>query len=566
MRIRKVKCDQIKPECNRCVSTGRTCDGEIGTASRSAARERHIEPHPVATPQNLPTIPARPTVWTPGYPDHLPISHGILSPWAGAASALSDYEIHGFRHFQVLTAPAMQMMLPASNWISVALQMSPQHPAILHAIIATGTLARALTVLIHPSFPRPVLHDLAEEAVRQFRKAIRVLREYVDEAVSSSVAIEPVLLACLLCVCFEAFRGRKSAALHHARLGWNIVRDQSTRTEINYSPSATFLNSISPHHAGAHVLLDDREHHDSNCCLEPRSALPDVFSSVQQATDHLAKLTKDAEHFRTELLHLAEAHIARTPTMHRLLDEVTFCLAACLSRTTAISDQHRSRLEQLKAAHLQWKRAYAPCEQTFAEANIEAHLILRIRYFYSNYALATCRDSEEMLADQFMDDFKTTLDCVEHYLTVAERKGTQFFGHSILPVLHLIAHKCRDRPLRSRALQILCTAHKQEGLEYSGTLGMYAKATAEIEDRRGAVLAQKCCTETDEHEQPLRSILPEDARMADCVTTGQGARGIFHLTCARCVHGNTETKELELLQYECGAVPLRLVSSWRLAV
>ncbi|GAB7322117.1 hypothetical protein MBLNU13_g03140t1 [Cladosporium sp. NU13] len=456
------------------------------------------------------------------------------------------------------------MMLPASNWVPLALQMSPHHPAILHAVIATGTLARALTVLIHPSFPRPVLHDLAEEGVRQFRKAIRVLREYVDEAVSSSVAVEPILLACLLCVCFEAFRGRKSAAKNHARLGWNIVKDQSTRVNINYSPSATFLASISPQHTGADALFDHKEHHDSCCCLEPRGPVPDRFGSLQEATDHLTKLTKDAEHFRTELLQLAEAHIARTPRLNELLDEVTFCLAACLSRTIAPSDHHESRLERLKAAHQQWNRAFASYEQTFTEIDSEAHFILRIKYFYSHFALATCRDTEEVLADQFMDDFRATLDCIERYLAVIERKGMQFFGHSILPTLHLIAHKCRDRSLRSRALHILLTAHKQEGLEYSGTLGVYTKAVAEIEDCRGVVLAQQ--SEGMNEQQPLHSILPEEARMADCVVTGQGARGIFGLTCARYVHGNTETKELEVLQYECGAVPLRLVSEWRLAV
>jgi hypothetical protein len=289
-----------------------------------------------------------------------------------------------------------------------------------------------------------------------------------------------------------------------------------------------------------------------------------VFASVQEATDHLTKLAKNAEHFRTELLQLAKAHIARTPKFYGLLDEVTFCLSACLSRTIAISDHHKSRLQQLKIAHQQWLRAYAPREQTFAQTDLEAHLILRIRYFYSNYALATCRDTDEMLADLFLDDFKNTLDCIEHYLTVVDRKGMHFFGHSILPALHLIAHKCRDRKLRSRALHILYTAHKQEGLEYSGTLGMYAKAVAEIEDSRAAVLARRQLTEVDD-EQPSLSALPEGARMADCVTTGQGARGIFGLTCARYMHDNIETKELEVLQYECGAVPLRLVSSWRLA-
>jgi hypothetical protein len=500
-----------------------------------------------------------------------------VSVWAGLASDLSDYEVHGFRHFQVLTAPTMQAMLPSSNWIPVALQMSSQHPAVLHAITATGTLARALTVLIHPSFPRPILHDLAEEAVRQFRKAIRVLRTHVDRAVASSVAIEPILLACLLCVCFEAFRGNKSAAISHARLGWNIVKDYFGTASMSCSPSATFLNSIYPQHAGAYALFDDKEHHDSDCCPEHRSTLPNAFNSVVEATTCLTKLTKDAEHLRTELLQLAKAHVARTASLHGLSDEVSFCLAACLSRTTAVSHLQQSHLDRLINAHTHWKRAYSLYQEvSSAGIDDEAHLILRIRHFYSNFALTTCRNTMEMHTDQFMDEFKDTLDCVERYLAIAKEAASEahrpptagqpthsmFFGFSILPALHIIAHKCRDPNLRSRALHILSTAHKQEGLEYSGTLAMYAQAVAEIENCRGAGLVQK---RTDLHDQRLQStlLLPEEAMIAECVVTGQGARGIFMLTCARYVHENVGAKELEVTRYEAGAVPLRWLSSWR---
>jgi hypothetical protein len=509
----------------------------------------------------------------------LPTAYQTISPWASLASDLSDYEVHGFRHFQILTAPAMEMMLPSSNWIPVALQMSTQHPAIFHAITATGTLARALTVLIHPSFPRPVLHDLAEEAVRQFRKAIRVLRAYVDRAITSSVAIEPILLACLLCVCFEAFRGRKSAAIHHDRLGWNIVKDYSRTSNTSCSPSATFLNSIYPQHAGAYALFDDKEHHDFDCCLEHRGALPYAFDSVEEATNSLMVLTKHAEHFRAELLQLAKAYIARTAKLHGLSDEVSFCLAACLSRSISMADLQQSRMEQLKAAHMQWRRTYTSYQETTAAVDGDAHLILRIRFFYSAFALTTCRDTEEMLTDRFVDGFKDTLDCIERYLSVVNGKitGTQrlspdrqpnrstFFGFSILPALHLIAHKCRKPQLRSRALHILSTAHKQEGLEYSGTLAMYAKAVAEVETRRGADIAQQRPGCDSQYSQSIA--LPEEARLSDCVTTGQGARGIFRLTCVRYVNGEMEAKkELELMQYEGGTVPLRMLSSWKLAI
>jgi hypothetical protein len=123
-----VKCDQSRPACNRCASIGRTCDGEIGTAIVSAARERQIEPRHGNTSGTLAAIATRPHVQahrtrrTPNSISALPSLSSNISLWAGLGSDLSDSERHGFRHFQVLTAPAMQTMLPYSDWIPVALQ------------------------------------------------------------------------------------------------------------------------------------------------------------------------------------------------------------------------------------------------------------------------------------------------------------------------------------------------------------------------------------------------------------------------------------------------------------
>jgi hypothetical protein len=136
-----VKCDQGRPACNRCVSTGRTCDGEIGTAIVATARERQIEPHHDHTSTTLAAIRSRSAVQnsqtriTSAFLSASPNSSSNISSWAVLGSDLSDYKRHGFRHFQVLTAPAMQTMLPYSDWIPVALQMSLQYPAIFTPLL-----------------------------------------------------------------------------------------------------------------------------------------------------------------------------------------------------------------------------------------------------------------------------------------------------------------------------------------------------------------------------------------------------------------------------------------------
>jgi hypothetical protein len=404
-----------------------------------------------------------------------------------------------------------------------------------------------------------------------------VLRRHVDRAVSASAAIEPSLLACLLCVCFESFRGMKSAAIHHARLGWKILQDKSTNTDAKRSPSMSFFSTIFPQHAGASALFDDKEHHDSECCMGFPSLQSHTSGSVEEATIELAKVAKYSELFRTELLQLAKAAVVSIARFHGLSDDSSFCLATCLSSTIKISNLHRSRYERFAMAHVQWKSAYTPHAVRFAEEDTEGDLILRIKYLYSMFSLATCRDSEELLSDRFLDDFQDALDSVEQYLAVVDRRASvmqgsstqeppnqsMFFGFSILPTLHLIAHNCRDPQVRRRAIHILFTAQKQESLEYSGALGMYATSAMEIEEHRAFLLAQQS---TEWEGSSLRPILPEQVRIADCVVTGQGARGIYKLTCARYVHERSGPQQIELTQYEGGAVPLRLVASWMFTV
>jgi len=506
----------------------------------------------------------------------LPSPHSTVSAWSGLSPGLCDYERHGFRHFQTLTAPAMQLVLPSSDWIPLALQMSVQTPVLFQAITATGTMARALTVLIHPSFPRPVLRELADEAMRQHCKAIRSLREYVDRALTASVDIEPVLLACLLCVCFEAFRGKKSAAMDHARLGWNIVKNHhSTSLEMEHSPSVRFLDLIIPRYAGAYALFDDKEHHDLDCCPQLSDLSAMVFDSIEIAASSLDRLAKHSEHFRTRLLQLARIQLSKST--RGLTDGVIFCLSACLSRTIPLSDLDQSRLAQLQLAHAKWKAAYTKVDDRLAANNVEANLALQIRHFYSSLTIATCRDSEETPTDASMNEFENVLGLVEHYLVVAKRRETQtterpqqpqqsmFYGTSVLPTVHLVALKCRDPHLRRRALQILATAHKQEGLEYSGHLSVYAQAAVEIEEYRAAVLTQE--NTVLDHGFATPSVLPEKARISDCVTIGQGASGVLKVICARYVEGTpTAKRQIELMQYECGCVPLRLVEWWKLVV
>lgn len=88
-RIRKVKCDEARPVCYRCSSTGRTCDGyETSHAPKSATRRALL---PSRSSSNSPPINRHLSMWTNITPD------------------LCDAERHGYQFFLINTAPVMQL-------------------------------------------------------------------------------------------------------------------------------------------------------------------------------------------------------------------------------------------------------------------------------------------------------------------------------------------------------------------------------------------------------------------------------------------------------------------------
>lgn len=483
--------------------------------------------------------------------------------WHTLSNDLTDHERFGFEHFHELTGPALQAILPSPEWVRLAKQVSVQESAVFHAVAAVGTMARGLTVLMHPSYARPVDLKLELEAARQYGKAISLLRRYVDKALAvSAVSTEPILLACLLCVCFEIFRGRNMAAMQHARQGWKIV--EGCKTDESASPCGLFFRTLCQQDPDASALLHDKNRHHSDCCQFRLPDLPTAFLSVEEAGRCLAAIGQASEHFRYELLEAARTH----PTMVNVNcfeseDASRLCLSACLSRIVPMSIAQQHRWRYLRQQNLRWHKSFTKLEQAVQSDGPEKkYLRLRIQYFYSNFCLATCRDTEESLTDRFGSEFQSTLDIIERFLELktlgsskqqesSALKNSMFFGSSVLPCLGLIAYKCRDPVQRRRALSMLFTANKREGLEDSGSMGYYAQAVAELEQQRSIMIPHDGL----ESHQPM---LPrEQARFCDVVTIGVGARGIFRLLCARYVQHAGQEIRIEMTEYEGGAVPLR---------
>ncbi|PWY90677.1 hypothetical protein BO70DRAFT_284324 [Aspergillus heteromorphus CBS 117.55] len=181
-KVRKVKCDEQKPDCHRCKSTGRRCEGyRVADQSREG---------PLRIIQHVPICRA-----------------------PQPAVQLTRVEQQSFDFFQRCTIPSFGVdlgcyLLPAAS----------SDPILQSVAIAVGSVHRAFT------FRANVGTDESHFALRYYNKAIREL--VTRSWQSSAQANIAVLMACVLFFCCESLQGHYKTALQHASSGLRILQQQ----------------------------------------------------------------------------------------------------------------------------------------------------------------------------------------------------------------------------------------------------------------------------------------------------------------------------------------------------
>ncbi|KAF6806514.1 hypothetical protein CSOJ01_08796 [Colletotrichum sojae] len=182
-KVRKVKCDEAKPACDRCTNTGRICDGYSLLAGIA-----------VHAGDGWELILRNPDDVFPG--------------------AASPHEGRALQYFRDAAGPSMAGTADPHFWTHVVLQFSALQPAVRHAVIAISDLhERAAAGAEEPGAPTLL-------ALQHYNASIREL-EHVAHRNRQPV----VLLVCILFVCIEFMRGDKDAAVKHCRHGVEIVRN-----------------------------------------------------------------------------------------------------------------------------------------------------------------------------------------------------------------------------------------------------------------------------------------------------------------------------------------------------
>ena len=251
-----MKCDEAKPSCHRCVSTGRKCDGYNQVISISSAGD-----------MDSAALIQRISTHAPG----------------------NTEEKRGLQFFVTCTASELSGYYSSSFWENLILAASAAEPSLRHAVIAIGTLHEDFANKKIQNSPDYRQNSLASGfAINQYTKAIGHLRRSLATGKQAPLT---ALMSCILFVCFDSLRGHFESAMVHLQSGLRILRDLRTK-----SPDTTHIieDNIAPLFmrlsVQAILYIDTRSSQDRKRFAEElmsvrvrETKIPDAFSTLEEA-------------------------------------------------------------------------------------------------------------------------------------------------------------------------------------------------------------------------------------------------------------------------------------------
>lgn len=249
LRIRKVKCDEARPHCLRCVRTGRKCDGYRTSPNSS--------PEPLISSPSL--IP------------------GFETP----------HELHSYDFYRARSARALSGHVDAGFWGGLVLKLSVTEPAVRHAMLAISSLHECVEV--KSNYGRELDKGFA---FREYGKAIRSLRHWAQRDEPSALP----LLVCILFICIEFLAHHDAAAQMHICQGRKIL----TGLKDGHSPSMEMVKrSLVPIYARLSLasFLFGSQPEIIPPHLKGWADVPAVFASVDDARCGLYLIIDEALQF-----------------------------------------------------------------------------------------------------------------------------------------------------------------------------------------------------------------------------------------------------------------------------
>ena len=261
-RARHVKCDENKPDCNRCTRAGRPCGGYIPPSRSTSPHGQMRMIHYVSTP-----------------PRH-------LSP----ASAGDWREQRAFAFFRERTAPELTGPFSGDLYTQSILILAEFHPSVRNAVIALGSA--------HEDFAKrdTTQTEIPEFSLQHYGKAIKQVLELTRP---KGGMIEVVMATCIVFSCLEILRGFVASSVSHIIAGMKLLEEGERDQTLQHLHciSADILNMLFVRFDCQLMAIGGQ--HFSARVFPPKlrpTAMPSSFSSLEEASTSLVALFDAVQH------------------------------------------------------------------------------------------------------------------------------------------------------------------------------------------------------------------------------------------------------------------------------
>ncbi|ESZ95239.1 hypothetical protein SBOR_4351 [Sclerotinia borealis F-4128] len=479
-KVRRVKCDEGKPGCQRCKKFGRLCDGyERKSASpQPRARPKKASPR-METNQPSPTTLA---------PKPLPPSSSI---------AFNDeQEALYFQIFQCETINILADGRDSPLWHRIIRQACLEESSIFHCAIAIAALDQACkSRALHSSSQFEFHH---RHALQQYGKSLKELQKVIARGDS---CIRTTLIASLLIFCFQNFHGDIRLALNNARttidLMYNWISNQAgVPARIGFSPAPNIVENelveaftrLDGHLINWVGVSASSRDFISLALSNPLNTppIPSIFSSLKEA-----RLSLD--------------NLKARLSLDNILGRITPPSVTCISRNS-ISEDPSSNEPPFSRELRAWTSAFRPIfdlSQSRLDSDPNDHSefipagILRVHslalqiVFWSSYHAKkninmispahsypspasvpssspppfSDNDSEKHIHNLLLPDYCEIITVCRAIVNHPAFIKSFIFGGGIIPQLFVVVCKCPDLNVRREAIQILKDAGgRREGV------------------------------------------------------------------------------------------------------
>ncbi|VUC24920.1 unnamed protein product [Clonostachys rosea] len=397
-KIRKVKCDETKPNCLRCTKTGRKCDG-------------YVTPPPRAQSSKLPNL---------------------------VPELLSSEDYHAFDYYRVRSSAVLGGIVRDSGddfWSSLVIRLAITEPAVRHALLALSSVHEKVIAI--GDRPETRIPNTAF-AFGEYSKAITAISKWTPPSNSSEPATVP-LLVCVLFICIEFLMDYEAAAQVHISQGRKILSQINEAQATASSPAAEMLRTvlvpIYTRLSLASFLFGHRPASIPDFFIGDWS-IPFNFPSLHEARDALFGLLNCGLQFSTEIMPLIY-----DPTITQ--DQ----LQSIVSRQRAIL----ARLAE-------WSTAFTILEATMGFKTALQDL-LHMYYHTAHIWISTTLGPNELVYDNHLAGFGAVVSHAASAIAAAPSLRGQdaafVFETEFVAPLYWVAMKCRHPMLRRAAIRLL---------------------------------------------------------------------------------------------------------------